>query len=130
MGSLNQVHLIGRVGKDCETKTVGQGTVIAKFSIATSEYYKGEEKTTWHNITAFGKLADICADHVRKGKEVYIGGKIEIDKWEKDGVKRESINIIAFQMQLLGSKSPGGNSKPEEVADALGGTVEAEDTPF
>jgi single-strand DNA-binding protein len=109
MSSLNKAQLIGRIGKDPESKQVGNSTVT-NFSIATSEKYKdknGEqvENTQWHNIVAWGRLAEVCRDYLKKGSLVYVEGKIETRSWEKDGEKRYSTEIKALQMTMLDSKS-------------------------
>jgi len=110
-GSVNKVILIGRLGKDPEVKYTPNGTPVAKFSLATDEVYKdrsGEQqkRTEWHNIVAWSKLAEICGEYLTKGKQVYIEGSIRSRQWEgQDKVKRTSYEIIARQMQMLGSKA-------------------------
>jgi single-strand DNA-binding protein len=105
---LNKVILIGRVGKDPETKTTTTGMQVTDFSIATSEKYKGEEKTEWHNIKAFGKLSDIISQYVGKGTLVNVIGKIQTSSWtDQSGVKKYRTEIICNEMKML-----GGDSKP------------------
>lgn len=110
MSSLNKATLIGRVGKDPESKQLTQSTVT-NFSIATSDKYKdsnGEqvEKTEWHNIVAWGRLAEVCRDYLKKGSLVYVEGKIETRSWEdKEGQKRYTTEIKALQMTMLDSKA-------------------------
>lgn len=106
---MNKVMIIGKLGKDAECKYTPDGTMITSFSVATSDRYKdkrGEkvEKTEWHNITAFGKLAEICAEYLKKGSQVYCEGKLQTDKWEKDGKKYSATKIILEKMEMLGSK--------------------------
>ena len=108
---INKAILVGNVGKDAELSNLPSGQQVAKFSLATSRSYKdngGEQKeeTDWHNIVAWGKLAEICGKYVQKGKQVYIEGRIQYRVWEgNDGQKRYSTDIIANEVQLLGGKS-------------------------
>jgi single-strand DNA-binding protein len=150
-GSINKVILIGRLGKDPEVKYTPSGTPVAKFSLATDEVYKdrnGEQQkhTEWHNIVAWSKLAEICGEYLTKGKQVYIEGTIRSRQWEdKEKNKRTSYEIIARQMQMLGSKgdstgrdaggirssSPGESSASEgvELPPDTGG-INDDDIPF
>ena len=101
---LNKCTFIGRLGKDVEMRYTPSGTAIANFSIAVSETWKdkatGEkkEKTEWINCVAFGRTAEICGEYLTKGKQVYIEGKMQTDKYEKDGVTKYStkINVNPF----------------------------------
>ena len=110
-GSVNKVILIGRLGKDPEVKYTPSGAPVAKFSLATDEVFKdrsGEQqnRTEWHNIVAWNKLAEICGQYLTKGKLVYIEGSIQSRQWEDQaGNKRTSYDIVARTMQMLGSKA-------------------------
>jgi single-strand DNA-binding protein len=111
-GSVNKVILIGRLGRDAEIKYTPNGTPVANFSIATDESFKdrnGEQKnrTEWHNIVAYRRLAEICGEYLTKGKLVYIEGSIHSRQWEdkNTGAKRTAYEIVAFRMQMLGSKA-------------------------
>ena len=110
-GSVNKVFLIGRLGKDPELKYTPSGTPVAKFSLATDESFKDktgekQEHTEWHNVVAWNKLAEICGEYLTKGKLIYIEGSIRSRQWQdQSGNKRTSYEIIANQMQMLGSKS-------------------------
>lgn len=113
--SVNKVILVGRLGKDPEVKSTPSGSTVAKFSLATDEKFtdrngERQERTEWHNIVAWGKLAEICGQYLRKGKQVYIEGSIRTDSWEdkESGQKRYRTEIIAQTMQMLGSKDDGG----------------------
>jgi single-strand DNA-binding protein len=114
MSSLNQVQLIGRLGQDPEVKYLPNGDAVCNVSVATSEKWKdkasGEqkEKTEWHRVVIFGKLAEIAGEYLRKGALVFFQGKIETRQWEKDGEKRYSTEIRANQMTMLGGKEEGG----------------------
>jgi len=106
--SVNKAILIGNLGKDPETITTASGVSVCKFSLATTEKVKDEKKTEWHRITAWGKLADICGQYLTKGKLVYIEGRIQTREWEdKEGVKRQTTEIVANEMRMLGSKQEG-----------------------
>jgi len=110
-GTVNKVILIGRLGKDPELKYTPGGAPVAKFSLATDESFKdktGEKqnRTEWHNIVAWNKLAEICGEYLTKGKLVYIEGSIRSRQWQdQSGNKRTSYEIIANFMQMLGSKA-------------------------
>ena len=106
--SVNKVILIGRLGKDPEIRSTPQGTTVAKFTLATDERFtdrsgEKQERTEWHNIVAWSKLAEICGQYLRKGKLVYIEGSIRTDSWDdkESGQKRYRTEIIANQMQML-----------------------------
>lgn len=110
-GSLNKVILIGRVGRDPEIRYTSGGSAVANFSVATDESFKarnGEQQqhTEWHKVVAWGKLAEICGEYLTKGKLVYIEGSIRSRQWEdQSGNKRTAYEIIARNMQMLGSKA-------------------------
>ena len=110
-GSVNKVILIGRVGRDPEVRYTSGGSPVATFSVATDESFKsknGEQQqhTEWHRIVAWSKLAEICGEYLTKGKQVYIEGTIRSRQWEdQSGNKRTSYEIIARNMQMLGSRS-------------------------
>lgn len=109
MAGVNKVILVGNLGADPEVKFLGSGTQVANFRIATTEnrVNRSGEKislTEWHRIVAFGKLAEICGKFLSKGKQVYIEGRIQTRTWEdKDGNRRYTTEIIAAQMQMLGT---------------------------
>src|SRR5258706_13343254 len=110
-GSVNKVILIGRLGKDPEIKSIPSGQTVAKFTIATDERFtdrngEKQERTEWHNIVAWAKLAEICGQFLRKGKLVYIEGRIRTDSWEDKETKqkRYRTEIIAENMQMLDRK--------------------------
>jgi single-strand DNA-binding protein len=131
MAGVNKVILIGNLGADPEVKYLTNGTTVANFRIATSEnrLNKAGEKTTiteWHRIVTFGRLAEICKEYLHKGKQVYIEGRIQTRSWEdKDGNRRFSTEIVANQMQMLGTAGgPGGAPGFEKEA-----TIEQEMPP-
>ena len=110
-GTVNKVILVGRLGRDPELKYTPSGAPVAKFSLATDESFKDktgekQEHTEWHNIVAWNKLAEICGEYLTKGKLVFIEGSIRSRQWQDQaGNKRTSYEIIANQMQMLGSKA-------------------------
>jgi len=115
MASLNKVTIIGNVGKEPEIKTIPSGVKIAKFSVATSERFKKgenwEDKTEWHNVVAFGKVAERVERIVQKGTSVYLEGKISTRMWETDsGEKRYTTEINCFQLQALSNRKETGGS--------------------
>ena len=112
MASVNKVILIGALGRDPEVRFMPNGEAVANMSIATTETWKDksgtkQEKTEWHNIVIYRKLAEIAGEYLKKGRPVYIEGRLQTRKWEKDGVTRYTTEIVADQMQMLGS---GGRS--------------------
>ncbi|MRR55580.1 MAG: single-stranded DNA-binding protein [Deltaproteobacteria bacterium] len=114
MASLNKVMLIGNLGKDPEVRYTTSGTAVASFSLATSERFKNrsgewEDKTEWHNVTLWGRLAEIAGEYLAKGKTVYIEGRLQTRKWQdRDGRDRYTTEVVADKMQMLGGKGEGG----------------------
>lgn len=119
MASVNKAILIGRVGKDPELRYTAEGTPVATFSVATSESWKDKsgtkhEKTEWHNIQCWRKLAEIVGEYIKKGRMVYVEGKIQSHEYEgKDGVKRRQFTIVANNITML----PSGDKKPDSGTD-------------
>lgn len=106
MAGVNKVIIIGNLGNDPEVATSSGGKSIANFSIATSEKWKGRdgiyiEKTEWHRCVAFDKLADICSQYLKKGSKVYVEGKLQTDRYQKEGIDVYSTKIIVGSMQML-----------------------------
>ena len=143
MAGINKVILVGNLGKDPEVSYTQSGTAVAKFSIATSEKWtdKGtgekKDKTEWHRITAFGKLGEICGEYLAKGKQVYIEGRLQYGSYEKDGITRYTTDIIASQMQMLGSRgdapmtgSSASSSMPYMGGPSMPQGPNDEDIPF
>lgn len=117
---VNKATLIGRLGKDPEVRYTQGGATITSFSLATDEQWKDkngekQQKTEWHNIVTFGKLAEICGQYLTKGQQVYIEGRITTRSWEgKDGVKRYTTEIAATDMKMLSK----GEAAPQREAYA------------
>jgi len=112
---VNKVILIGNLGSDPELRSTGSGTTICSFSLATSESWtdkqsgEKQERTEWHRIKIFGRLGEIAGEYLKKGRQVYIEGSIRTDKFTgKDGVEKYFTDIIANEMQMLGSNEGGG----------------------
>jgi len=119
---INKAILVGRLGKDPEVRYTPDGAMVTSFSLATDEQWKdksGEkvQKTEWHNIVTFGKLAEVCGKYLAKGLLVYIEGRIRTRAWlEKDGVRRSVTEIIASDMKMLTPKSSGRHEPREAYA--------------
>ena len=115
--SLNKVILIGRLGRDPETRYMPNGDAVCNFSIATSENWKDrngqrQERTEWHNISMFGRLAEIAGQYLKKGSKVYIEGRIQSRKYTgKDGIERTAYDIVANEMKMLGGRAEGGEGQ-------------------
>ena len=109
MSGVNKVILIGRLGQDPEVRYTPSGQAVANFSMATSENWTGkdgqkQERTEWHKIVVWGRLAELCKDYLRKGRQVYIDGKLQTRSWDdKDGKKRYTTEIVANAVQFLGT---------------------------
>ena len=118
MRGINKAIIVGTVGQDPELRAAGNGVAVINVSVATSETWKdkqtGEpvEKTTWHRIVMFGRLAEIAGKFLKKGSQAYFEGRLQVRDYEKDGVKTYVTEIVANEMQMLGGKgerSAGGN---------------------
>lgn len=134
--SVNKVMLIGRLGAKPESKTLQGGAVVSNFSIATSESWKDKdgqkkERTEWHRVQTWGKLAELVAKYLDKGREVYVEGKLQTRSWEDNGVKKYATEIVAHTVQFLGSNpnaQQSGQSQPE--AAPTGGSFTEDEIPF
>lgn len=118
--SVNKVILIGRLGRDPETRYMPSGDAVTNFSIATDEQWRdrnGERqtRTEWHNITLFGKLGEIASQYLRKGSQVFIEGRIQSRKYNgKDGIERIAYDIIGSEMKMLGSRNDAGGGYADQ----------------
>ena len=125
MASVNKVILIGNLGRDPETRYMPDGGAVTNISIATTETWKDkagekQEKTEWHRVAFFGKLAEIAGEYLKKGSQVYVEGRLQTRKWQdKDGADKYTTEIIADRMQMLGSRQGMGGG--ERVAPAREG---------
>ena len=110
MSSVNKVIIVGRLGQDPELNYLPSGNAVANLSVATSEQWKDkqsgekQERTEWHRVSMFGRLGEISSQYLAKGSLVYIEGRLQTDKYEKDGVTKYATKIIAKDMQMLGGK--------------------------
>ena len=122
MASINKVILIGNLGKDPEIRYMPNGDAVTNITLATTETWKDktgekQEKTEWHRITFYRKLAEIVGEYLKKGRSVYVEGRLETRKWtDKAGVDRYTTEVIASEMKMLGSK-PGSSFEVESKND-------------
>jgi single-strand DNA-binding protein len=120
---VNKVILVGNLGRDPETRYMPSGSAVTNLRVATSEQWKdkttgeNQERTEWHAVAMFGRLAEIAAEYLRKGSKVYIEGKLRTRKWQDktDGKDRYTTEIIADEMQMLDSKGGGGSMPAGEA---------------
>jgi single-strand DNA-binding protein len=118
MGSVNKVILVGNLGRDAELRYTPGGAAVAKFSLATTERWTDksggqQERTEWHNIDIWGKQAETLTEYLRKGKQVYVEGRLQTDEYtDKEGVKRKSTKIRGDRIVLLGGGSGRGAAIP------------------
>jgi single-strand DNA-binding protein len=144
MASVNKVILIGNLGKDPEIRTTPQGTSLARFSVATTTAWKDtsgakQEKTEWHDVVAWERLAQICGEYLHKGKMVYVEGSLQTRSWEdQNGQKRYKTEIKASNVVMLSPRdasrsaaagSPAGTG-PREVSEAAEAATYDDDVPF
>lgn len=118
---VNKVILVGNLGADPETKYTAGGAAITNIRVATSESWRdkqtgeNQERTEWHRIVFFNRLAEIAGEYLRKGSQVYIEGKLQTRKWQdQSGQDRYSTEIVANEMQMLGSREGGGVARPAQ----------------
>lgn len=139
---VNRVIIVGTCGQDPETRYLPNGNAVTNLSLATSEQWTDKqtgqkvEKTEWHRVSLFGKVAEIAGEYLRKGSQVYIEGKLQTREWEKDGIKRYTTEIVVDMqgtMQLLGGKPDGERQqraapdrqpapRPQQAAQSQQGT--------
>ena len=134
MASVNKVILVGNLGKDPESRYLPDGGAVCNFSIATTDKWKDkggeqQERTEWHRISTFSKLAEICGEYLKKGSQVYIEGRLQTRKWQdKEGHDRYTTEVVADRMQMLGSRGGGGEAmsrEPKAAAAPAGGAKPA-----
>jgi len=151
MAGINKVILVGNLGKDPELRHTPQGQAVCNFSIATSESWNDksgqkQERTEWHRIVVWGKLGELCAKYLSKGRQAYIEGKLQTRAWDdKDGQKRYTTEVIALTVQFLGAGAGAGASRssdmessgssdpfgaPPEFGDSGATTSSNQDIPF
>lgn len=136
MASVNKVILVGNLGRDPEVRYMPDGAAITNISVATTDAWKDkngekQERTEWHRVAFFGKLAEIAGEYLKKGSQVYLEGRLQTRKWQdKEGQDRYTTEIVADRMQMLGSRSGmgggaasdgGERSAPPQFDDVSGG---------
>jgi single-strand DNA-binding protein len=115
---INKVILIGNLGRDPETRYAQGGGPVTSFSVATSENWRDktsgemQERTEWHNVVCFGRLAEIAGEYLRKGSKVYIEGSLRTSSWEQEGQKRYKTDIVVREMQMLDGRGGMGGDAP------------------
>jgi single-strand DNA-binding protein len=124
---VNKVIIIGNLGADPETRAMPSGTTVANLRIATTENWKDrqsgeqQERTEWHRVALFGRLAEVAAEYLRKGSQVYIEGSLRTRKWtDKQGTERYSTEIVGNDMQMLGGRGGGGGAGGERAGGGAG----------
>ena len=131
--SVNKVILVGRLGRDPETRYTGGGQAVANFSIATDETYKDrngekQKRTEWHKIVVWGKQAEIAQQYLKKGSLLFVEGRIQSREWQdKEGQKRTSFEIVASNFRMLGGRGDGAAASAGAGAGAGGGARHADD---
>ena len=125
MASVNKVIIVGNLGRDPETRYMPDGGAITNISVATTDKWKDkngemQEKTEWHRVAFFGKLAEIAGEYLKKGSQVYVEGRLQTRKWQdKDGQDKYTTEIVANQMQMLGSRQGmGGGGRGAEGGES------------
>ena len=125
MASINKAIVIGNLGNDPEIRYSSGGDAIANMNIATTDSRKDkngnkQEKTEWHRVVIFGKLAEICGEYLKKGSQVYIEGKLQTRKWtDKSDIERYTTEIVADRMQMLGGNRKTDDSKSDDIDDDI-----------
>ena len=118
---INKAIIVGNLGRDPEVRYTANGNAIANITVATTESWKDkqsgerQEKTEWHRVVFFGRLAEIAGEYLKKGAQVYIEGRLQTRKWEdKSGQERYTTEIVASEMQMLGSRGGGASGTPDD----------------
>lgn len=139
MGYVNKAILVGNLGRDAELRYTGSGRAVASFSLATTETWtkdgEKKEKTEWHRIVVWGNTAVSLEPYLKKGKQVYVEGRLTTNQWEKDGQKHYTTEINADRIVLLGSKGRGGDSSRRDETEDSSSAVDTrpisdDDIPF
>jgi single-strand DNA-binding protein len=135
--SVNKAILVGRLGRDPETRFISSGQAVCNFSMATDESYKDkngerQKRTEWHRIVVWGKLAEICQQYLKKGMLVYIEGRIQTRQWEdkRDGTKKTSTDIVASEMKMLTSRAESAAAGAGASASGVMGGGRSQDADF
>lgn len=118
--TLNRVELLGRLGKDAELKYTPNGTALANMNLATNQSWKDKdgnwkEKTDWHRLVVWNKLAEVAGEYCKKGDQVFVAGRLETRVWEKDGQKHYMTEVVVQELILLGNKGHSKSEQPKET---------------
>ena len=141
MSGVNKVIRVGNLGADPQIRYTPQGTAVANFSLATTERFTNrngerEARTEWHRVVAWGRLAEICNEYLKKGRQIYVEGRIQTRQWDdKEGNKRSSTEIVATNMVMLGRAGDAADVAPQEFqadeeATQEAGATNENDLPF
>jgi len=132
MASVNKVILIGNLGKDPEVRYAPSGSAICNITLATSRNWKDktsgerQEETEWHRVVFFDRMAEVAGEYLKKGKSVYIEGRLQTRKWtDKEGVEKYTTEVMADRMEMLGSRESGGGGGDESYSDQPQSRAEA-----
>ena len=134
--SVNKVILVGYLGQDPESRFTPQGTAVANFSVATSESWKNQsgelqDKTEWHRIVAFGRIAEIANEYMKKGQMVYIEGRLQTRDWEdQNQVKRKTTEVLCDSLTMLGRRGDGAAANPTPAPPKNDNENDDDDLPF
>jgi single-strand DNA-binding protein len=127
MASVNKVILVGNLGRDPETRYTTSGDAVTNIRLATTDTWKDksgekQERTEWHNIVFYGRQAEIAGEYLKKGRQIYVEGRLQTRKWQdKEGQDRYTTEIIADRMQMLGSREGGGSAAAAEATERVSG---------
>jgi single-strand DNA-binding protein len=127
MASVNKVILVGNLGRDPETRYTTSGDAVTNIRLATTDTWKDkagekQERTEWHNIVFYGRQAEIAGEYLKKGRQIYVEGRLQTRKWQdKEGQDRYTTEIIADRMQMLGSREGGGAPVAAEASERASG---------
>lgn len=133
---MNKVIILGRLGQDPQLKFLPGGSAVCNFSVATTEKWKdkegvAQEKTEWHRIQVFGKLAELCNKYLTKGRQALIEGKLQTRSWDdKDGTKRYATEVVAQSVQFVNGGSQGQQNQAAPDTSAPGASFASDDIPF
>ncbi|MCJ8277334.1 MAG: single-stranded DNA-binding protein [Bdellovibrionales bacterium] len=128
MSGVNKVIIVGRLGSDPEVKTISSGQTVCRLSVATSENWtdrdgQRQERTEWHRIVVWGRMAEVCGQHLAKGRQVYLEGRLQTRSWEdQQGQKKYTTEIVANTVQFLGA-----NDRSSQNSSSFGGGAPSQD---
>ena len=136
MASLNKVMIIGNLGADPEMRYTANGNAVTTFNVAANETWNDQngerkERVEWFNVVTWNKLAETCAQHLAKGRQVYVEGRLQTRSWEgQDGAKHYRTEVIAETVRFLGERAGGGEPRPPVARGDAAGDIDPDDLPF